>query len=255
MLIIPAINCKNLKCVKERLEMAADFLPSASGRNKNKRWVQIDISDGKFTKAKSWNNPEKFKILNLKCKINTEVHLMVNNLKPNVLKWLKIADRPACAGRIIFHFENFDENEFKFLKEINKKNKVKFGIAITTKTPVEIIVPFLNGFTPTPKNKGYKFVKGINKENKSNNLVWGFKFVQLLAVNPGFSGQKFNKETIKKIKFLKKNYPKVVVEIDGGINPQTARLVKKAGADIINSGSYIFNSKNPKEAYQKLSGV
>ncbi|MBI5401316.1 hypothetical protein HZB05_00615, partial [Candidatus Wolfebacteria bacterium] len=214
MLVIPAINCQNFKCVKERLEIAAEFLPSASRR----RWVQIDISDGKFTKVKSWNNPKQFqnylRLTTYDLRLNIEVHLMVNNLRPNVKKWLKIADR------IIFHFEDLDENEFKFLKEIGRKNKsIKFGIAITPKTPVEIIVPFLNYF----------------------------RFVQLLAVNPGYSGQKFGKKTIDRIKFLKKYHPKIVVEIDGGIDAKTAKMVKKAGADIVNSGSYIFDSKNPKE--------
>ena len=220
MLVIPAINCKNFKCVKERLEIAAGFLPKAE----NKRWVQIDISDGKFTKAKTWNNPAELKnLITYKLNnLNIEVHLMVNNLRPNVKKWLKMADR------IIFHFENLDEVEFGFIKKIIiKKGAPKFGLAITPKTPIEIIVPFLDDF----------------------------KFVQLLSVNPGKSGQKFNPQTLDKIKFLKKYHPKIIIEIDGGINLQTAKMVKKAGADIINSGSYIFDSKNPKAAYEKLNSI
>ena len=252
---MPAINCKTFSCVKNRLEQAAEFLP----RVKSERWVQIDVSDGKFTKAKSWNNPEQLKELRIKNKelknISIETHLMVNNLRPNVLKWLKFG-----ANRIIFHFENLaasleaslalngraaegeprqgrDENEFKFLKTISKKNKsIKFGLAITPKTPVEIIVPFLQG-------------RGSTRIAQPE---FGFDFVQLLAVNPGYSGQNFDKKTIKKIKFLKKNHPKTIIEIDGVINPQTAKMCKKAGANIINSGSYIFNSDDPKGAYKKL---
>lgn len=220
MTVIPAINCKDFKCVKERLEMAAEFLP----KSKSKRWVQLDISDGKFTKAKSWNNPTQLRGLkHITDNLQLEIHLMVNNLKPNVLKWLKFG-----ADRIIFHFENLDEIEFGALKKLGKKGGLKdFGIAVTPKTPVEIIVPFLGDF----------------------------KFVQLLAVNPGFSGQKFDKGTIAKIRLLKKNHPKIKIEVDGGMNPQTVWLVKKAGADIINAGSYIFESKNPGEAYEKLSSI
>jgi len=202
--------------------MAAEFLP----KTKSKRWVQIDISDGKFTKAKSWNEPEQLKELRITNyelqNVKLEIHLMVNNLKPNFLKWLEIADR------IIFHFENLDEVELSFIEKLkSKKSGPEFGLAITMQTPVQIIMPFLSEF----------------------------KFIQLLAVNPGYSGGEFNRETLKKIKFIKKNYPKVVIEIDGGMNEKTAKLVKKAGADIINSASYIFDSKNPKEAYQKLSLV
>lgn len=213
LLVIPAVNCKNFKCVKKRLEEAVEFLPKNS-------WVQFDISDGKFTKAKSWNNPNQFK--NLRTyklnNLNIEVHLMVNNLRSNIKKWIKLADR------IIFHFENFDENEFEFIK---KSGVAKFAVAISPLMPIEIIAPFLDKF----------------------------KFVQLLAVNPGYSGQKFNTQTLKKIKFLKKNYPKVVVEVDGGINLKTAKLVKKAGADVVVSGSYIWKSKNPQKAYKELSKI
>lgn len=202
------------------MEQAAGFLPKVS----SKRWVQIDVSDGKFTESKTWNDPAELKnLITYKLNnLNIEVHLMVNNLQPNIKKWTKIADR------IIFHFENLDEVELAFIKKIGKKKKsVKFGIAVGPKNPIEIIIPFIKDF----------------------------KFVQLLAVNPGKSGQRFDKATIEKIKFLKKNHPKVLIEIDGGINPKTAKAVKAAGADIINSGSYIFDSKNPKEAYKKLVSV
>ena len=87
MLVIPAINCKNFKYVKQRLEQAAEFLPKA----RSKRWVQIDISDGKFTKAKSWNNPVQLNnlITNKHNNLNIEVHLMVSGLRANLKKWVK----------------------------------------------------------------------------------------------------------------------------------------------------------------------
>ncbi len=239
MLVIPAINCKNFKCVKERLEQAAEFLPKAQ----SKRWVQIDISDGKFTKAKSWNNPKQLQELRSKNyelrNINIETHLMVSGLRANLKKWVKVSDR------VIFHFEKIDEIEFGFVKRLMKDHNMPgFGIAITPQTPVEIIVPFLG-------KRGMAW-KGKQKVTR-NNAEFKINFVQLLAVEPGFSGQRFDKLTINKIKFLKKNHPKITIEIDGGMDPKTAKLVKKAGANIINSGSYIFDSKNPEGAYKKLS--
>lgn len=216
MLVIPAINCKNLKCVKERLETAAEFLP----KNKNKRWVQIDISDGKFTKAKSWNNAVQLSNLKLKTyNLRLEAHLMVKDVTKEMGRWCDVADR------LIIHVESL-ENLFLTSSDL-RLIKDNIGIAINPGTSIKSLVPYLDKI----------------------------KFVQLLAVNPGYSGQKFDKKTLQKIKFIKKNYPKVIIEIDGGIDEKTAKLVKNAGANIIVSGSYLFDSKNPKEAYKKLAGV
>lgn len=179
-------------------------------------WVQIDISDGKFTKAKTWNKPEQLKELRIKNKelrkIKFEIHLMVENPEAWTKKWLK-----AGANRVIVHVEGISNRRL-----VNGNKKI--GVAIKPETPVEKLISYLNKT----------------------------KIVQLLAVKPGYSGQKFNNGIVKKIKFLKKNYPKVIVEIDGGINPKTAKLVKKAGADIAVSGSYIFDSKDLRASYKNL---
>jgi GxxExxY protein len=76
--------------------------------------------------------------------------------------------------------------------------------------------------------------------------------VQVLAVSPGKSGQKFDKRVLEKIRFLKKNYPDVIIEVDGGINLETAKLCKEAGAGILVAGNYIWGSKNPQGAYEEL---
>lgn len=214
MLIIPAINCKDWQCVKHKLEIVAKFLP------KN-RWVQIDVSDGKFTKIKTWDGPKQLQELKIKekelRKIKVEAHLMVKNPEKEIRKWEKTADR------IIIHAEAAAAR----FKIYDLKFKDKIGLAINPETPAGAIFPYLNKI----------------------------KFVQLLAVSPGNSGQKFNRRIINKIRFLKKHYPKIKIEIDGGINLQTAKLVKKAGADIIVSGSYIFNNKNLAKNYKKLTSL
>ncbi|PIR44095.1 hypothetical protein COV23_01650 [Candidatus Wolfebacteria bacterium CG10_big_fil_rev_8_21_14_0_10_31_9] len=213
MRIIPTVNCKNFKCVKERLENVAEFLHRGS-------WVQIDISDGKFTRVKTWNKPEQFKRLvnsNQKIgKIKFEIHLMVENPEVWVKKWLM-----AGADRVIVHAEAIDLKKFK-IYDLEFKNKL--GIAIKSNIKVEKLISYLDKI----------------------------KFVLLLSVKAGYSGQKFDKKILEKIKFLKKNYPKIVIEVDGGVNPKIAKLIKKAGADIAVSGSYIFDSKNLKKAYDSL---
>lgn len=220
MIIIPAINCKNFECVKERLEKAAKFLPKAW----NKRWVQIDIADSKFTKHKTWNNPQNLYELRIKnyklSKINIETHLMIENPESAINKWIK-----AGAKRIIVHIERLKNRKIEKLKIKN----AEIGLAINPKTPIKKIIPFLNG-----------------KKTE---------FVQILAVNPGKSGQKFQRQVLKKIKFLKKNYPKIKIEIDGGINPKTAELCQKSGADILVVGSYIWKNKNLKQAYKKINAI
>ncbi len=218
MVVIPAINCKNFKCVKDRLLKASEFLPKSG-------WIQIDISDGKFTKAKTWNEPKELRELRIKKKelkgIKFEIHLMVEDWEKEAERWLT-----AGADRVIVHVEAIRKVESGKWKG-KRKYKTGIGIVINPATPVEKLIPYLDKI----------------------------KFIQLLAVKPGYSRQKFDKKIVEKIKFLKKNFPKVKIEIDGGINPQTAKLVKKAGADIIVSGSYIFNSKKPKISYKNLTSV
>lgn len=75
--------------------------------------------------------------------------------------------------------------------------------------------------------------------------------VLLMTVNPGFGGQKFIPEMIQKIKDLRKINKNIDIEVDGGINNKTAKLVKEAGANVLVAGSYIF-SGNYKEKIDSL---
>jgi len=247
MKVIPTINCTAFACVKKRIEEAQTFLPkSASGR----RWLQIDVSDGKFSEfvssppsslssrrkpgsttntrgahdssPKSWNNPEKLsawlkekKITN----INFEIHLMVADPKPWAMRWLE-----AGAKRVIVHVEAITPQDILFLKGFGKG---KVGIALVPATPLK----------------------------KAEKYLEHFPFVQLLAVKPGYSGQRFDRKVLEKIVFLKALHPDSIVEIDGGVNATTAPAIKDAGADIIVSGSYIFEAKDKKAAYKELKKI
>lgn len=151
-------------------------------------------------------------IKNSKFNLNFEIHLMTENPEKSIKNWAA-----AGAKRIIIHQEaiNFWEPKFQ---------NVEMGLAVNPETPIE----------------------NLSSELKK------IKFVLILAVNPGLSNQKFQPQVLEKVKFLKKNFSDVVVEVDGGINPQTALLAKKAGADIIVSSSFIWNSSEPQIAFEKL---
>jgi len=72
-----------------------------------------------------------------------------------------------------------------------------------------------------------------------------------MSVNPGFGGQAFIPSALGKIRKLRKIFKKDIA-VDGGINSETGRLARKAGANILAAGSYIFNAKNVKKAIQSL---
>jgi ribulose-phosphate 3-epimerase len=76
-------------------------------------------------------------------------------------------------------------------------------------------------------------------------------FVLVMSVNPGFGGQAFIPGAINKIKQLRAIFTQDIA-VDGGINQQTAKLVKSAGANILVAGSYIFGAKNIKQAINSL---
>ena len=121
------------------------------------------------------------------------------------------------------------ENLIDSINEIKKFNK-KVGISLNPETKIEKVLPVMN-------------------------LI---DLVLIMSVNPGFGGQKFIKDTLNKVKSLRKEIDKkklsVEIEIDGGINFDNAKLAKKAGVDILVSGTTIFknNAGNIKKNIENL---
>ena len=74
-------------------------------------------------------------------------------------------------------------------------------------------------------------------------------------MKPGGSGQKFQPEALERIKFLREGAPDVKIEVDGGINKETAALAREAGADIAATTSFIFESPDRREAYRELKEI
>jgi ribulose-phosphate 3-epimerase len=170
-------------------------------------WIQIDVCNNTFAPRMTWNNPQD--LLTIDTNLNIEIHLMIENPENVLDEWYKIPQ----VKRMIIHYEATDNVEKNI--EIAQKYGKELGLAIGPETGWELLT---------------KYFDKIN-------------FVQLLAVNPGLAGQEFNLRVLDKIKTLKENKKNVIIEIDGGVNLNVAKLVKEAGADIINSSSFIF--KNP----------
>lgn len=212
-LVIPVVNCETLDCIKKHFEI----IEKAGFRD-----IHIDVSDGKFSPVKLFYDDDSFSFLASQAKkFFIEAHLMVSDPIGEIEKWAKIGIR-----RIIIHAEKVSLHGFAntFFELKKKYPKLQIGVSVLPNTDAEYAVPYV--------------------------AICGF--VQILSVNPGFSGQKFVQGSIEKIEYLRRDIPPCIIEIDGGIDENTARRAKLAGADILVSGSYIFSSPDPKEAYMKL---
>lgn len=105
---------------------------------------------------------------------------------------------------------------------------MKVGMALKPKTPVD------------------ETVRKVIKEG----LV---DMVLVMTVEPGFSGQKFMHEVMPKLKELRKEFPYLDIQVDGGVSEETIDIVAENGANCIVSGSCVFDSKNPQETISKLA--
>ena len=201
--LIPAINVDDFEEVEKRIKSVEPFVnPAAGGAG----WVQLDITDGTFTKNTTWHNAED--LLSLKTPLKIEVHLMINDIEERIDEWLI-----APVNRIIFHLEAAKDPDFVIGKCREAKKEV--GIAIGPDTPWTQLVPFL----------------------KKVDLI------QILGVYPGLAGQEFQEDCFDKIRHLRKEYPKCIIEVDGGMDKETAKKAVAAGTNIIIAASAIFSAK------------
>jgi ribulose-phosphate 3-epimerase len=90
-------------------------------------------------------------------------------------------------------------------------------------------------------------------------IIGDVEMVLLMSVNPGFGGQKFIENTIDKVKRLRKMIDekgcKTLIEVDGGVQGETAPRLVEAGVDVLVSGSYVFGAKDPEEVIRSLRAL
>ena len=180
----------------------------------------LDVMDGVFTKHKTIDY-EYFETLREKSPLLFDAHLMVAEPQKVINKYLK-----SPANIITLHYESFEDKELlvKMLKKIKKAGKM-VGLAIDLETKIDVI-------------DGY--IKYLD-------------LVLIMSVKAGMGGQEFNKSAINKIKHVRKLMPEILIEVDGGINDKTGAQCVRAGADILVSGSYVYNN-DAYDAIRALKG-
>lgn len=181
------------------------------------RFIHLDVADGAFTFHKTWNDPSLWGAMNVP--FDLEVHLMVEHPEAAIAAWLA-----AGAKRFIVQAESIDKDSLASMTRSVHAAGATMGLSSDPETPIRKLAPYLHSI----------------------------RFFQVLAVNPGLAGQPFLPLMVPKIKWLRANAEHAIIEVDGGMNPATARLVKNAGADVVVSASYIFGNKKPKRAYEEL---
>ena len=189
-------------------------------------WLHCDIMDGKFVPDRTFDQLV-FAFLKKSPNLYLDVHLMVK--EP-----MKVVDEYAKYGAngITVHYECFNDkisliNALQHIKSLG----INAGLSIKPGTDIETIfsvLPYLD-------------------------------LVLIMSVEPGASGQPFIKSSIQKIARLSKKRAetngKFLIEVDGGVNTTNAQLISISGADVLVSGSVVYNSTNKKETILKLKGI
>jgi ribulose-phosphate 3-epimerase len=184
-------------------------------RVSNADFIHFDVMDGKFVESTTFDhNVVKDAKMHGLLK---DVHLMVEKPEEVVDDYIN-----AGANIITFHVEAC-KDPGKLIDKIKESN-IMAGISLKPDTPLKDIEKYLDKID----------------------------LVLVMTVEPGKGGQKMIKETLDKIKTIRKKYPTLNIEADGGINDKTAGEVIDAGANILVSGSYIFSSTEPKIAVDIL---
>ena len=184
--------------------------------------IHIDVMDGHFV-PNITIGPEVINKLRKYTSLPFDVHLMISPVHDFIKNFAE-----AGADIITIHPEATNDlvSSIQKIKSFNKKA----GVSLNPKTSVKKVLPVLK-------------------------LI---DLVLVMSVNPGFGGQKFIKDTLEKVKILRKEIDtkklKTQIEIDGGINFENAIMAKKAGVDILVSGTTIFkeNGGNLEKNIQLL---
>lgn len=207
--------------------LSADFLNL--GRdiemlNQSKaEWIHLDIMDGLFVPNISFGLPVVQAIRKATTK-TLDVHLMIEQPERYITAF---AD--AGADVLTLHYEA-SRHLHRAMQQIRDAG-MKAGVVLNPHTPVELLqdlLPYLD-------------------------------LVLLMSVNPGFGGQKFIPQILDKTVRLKKMIEKrgleVLIEVDGGVNAETAAQLFDAGADALVAGSYVFGSEDPQKTIERLLAV
>ena len=183
-------------------------------------WFHIDVMDGVFVPNISYGMPV-VKPMADNCDKVMDVHLMIVQPERYIQTF-----KDCGADILTVHYEACTHLH-RTIQEIHNAG-MKAGVALNPHTPVSVL----------------------------EDIVQDLDEVLLMSVNPGFGGQKFIENTIKKTaqarELVDKSGSKAIIEIDGGVNLETGARLVAAGADALVAGSFVFKSEDPKATIAAL---
>ncbi len=186
-------------------------------------WFHIDVMDGVFVPNISFGFPVIEAIYRHASK-PLDVHLMIKDPSPYIEEFKKVG-----AEILTVHYETCPHLH-RVIQSIHNAG-MKAGVALNPHTPVNVL----------------------------ENCIQDLDLVLIMSVNPGFGGQKFIPEAITKVKQVKQliesKNSNALIEVDGGVNLETGKLLAEAGADVLVAGSFVFNSTNPNATIQALKNL
>lgn len=207
--------------------LSADFGNLASSIdlvNKSEAdWLHIDVMDGVFVPNISFGFPVLDYVKKLSIK-PLDVHLMI----VDPMKFVKeVKNSNAYLMNVHYEVSTHLHRSIQQIKEAG----MKAAVTLNPHTPVSLL----------------------------QDVVTDLDMILLMSVNPGFGGQKFIPNTVNKVADLKelilKKGSNALIEVDGGINLETGKLVVDAGADALVAGNFVFKSENPIETIAALKNL
>lgn len=202
----------------------ANLLPELEMINSSRAdYLHLDVMDGVFVPNISFGFPVMKAVAKV-CKKPLDVHLMI--VEPD--KW--ISQVRDLGAEIMNVHQEACPHLHSVVQRIHNAG-MKAGVTINPATPVATLV----------------------------DIIEDVDLVLIMSVNPGFGGQPFISHSVKKVRELKElimaTGSNAMIEVDGGVNAETGRLLADAGADILVAGSYVFGAENPSLAIDSLAGL